>query len=66
MNRYAAERLTQERATEFQAQAARPRPTGSAARTIRRRTGWALIQVGLALVTSSARGAQRAVSPELP
>lgn len=66
MNPYAAERLTQERITEFRAQAARRRPAGSAAGTIRRRTGWALIQIGLALVTSSARGAQRMVSPQLP
>jgi hypothetical protein len=66
MNLYAAERLTQERTTEFQAQAARRKPAGSAARTIKRRAGWALIQIGLALVTSSAWGAQRAVSPELP
>jgi len=66
MNLYAAARLTQERITGFQAQAARPRPAGSTDRRIRRRTGWALIQIGLALVTSSARGAQRAVSPELP
>jgi hypothetical protein len=66
MNLYAAARLTQERTAEFQARAARRRPPGSPGRTIRRRTGWALIQIGLALVTSSARGARRAVSPELP
>jgi hypothetical protein len=66
MNRYAAERLTRERATDFQARAAQCRPAGSTGRTIRHRTGWALIQIGLALVTSSARSARRTVSPELP
>jgi hypothetical protein len=66
MNRYAAERLTQQRITEFQAEAARRGPAGNVGRTIRHRTGWALIQIGLALVTSSARRPHRAVSPELP
>lgn len=66
MNPYAAERLTQERATEFQAQAAKRRPTGTTGRTIRHLTGWALIQIGLALVTSSARNQHRIVSPDLP
>ena len=66
MNPYAAERLTLQRTTEFRAEAARRGPAGNAGRTIRHRTGWALIQIGLALVTSSARRPHRAVSPELP
>jgi hypothetical protein len=66
MNLYAAERLTEQRTTEFQAQAARRRPAGSIGRTFRYQTGWALIQIGLALVTSSARRPHRTVSPELP
>lgn len=66
MNPYTAERLTQERATQFQAEAARRRPAAGAGRTIRHLTGWALIQIGLALVTSSARRQHRTVSPELP
>jgi hypothetical protein len=66
MNPYAAQRLTQERTTEFQAEAAKPRPASSAGRTIRHLTGWALIQIGLALVTSSQRRQHQIVSPELP
>jgi hypothetical protein len=66
MNPYAAARLTQERTAEFRAEAARHRPAGRIGRAIRRQTGWALIQIGLALVTSSARRAQCTVSPELP
>jgi hypothetical protein len=66
MNPYAAERLTTARAAEFRAEAAQPRPAASTARVIRHRTGWALIQIGLALVTSSARRQHRTVSPQLP
>ena len=66
MNPYAAERLTQERTSEFRAEAARRRPAANAGRTIRHLTGWALIQIGLALVTSSARHQHRTASPELP
>lgn len=65
MNPYAAQRLTRERATEFQAEAAQRMPAGTAARVLRRQTGWALIQIGLAMVTS-AQGQRRTVGPELP
>ncbi len=65
MNPYAAQRLTQERTAQFRAEAAQRRPAASTGRTIRHLTGWALIQIGLALVTSSARQHQ-IVSPELP
>jgi hypothetical protein len=41
-------------------------PPGTAARLIRRQTGWALVQIGLALVTSSAPRQHRAMSAELP
>lgn len=66
MNPYAAQRLTEERATQFQAEAAQRRPAARAGHTIRHLTGWALIQIGLALVTSSARRQHRTMSPELP
>jgi hypothetical protein len=66
MNPYAAERLAQERTTEVRAEAARRRPAAGAGRTIRHLTGWALIQIGLALVTSAARHQHRTASPELP
>jgi hypothetical protein len=66
MNPYTAQRLAQERTTELLAEAAQRRPAPSAGRTIRHLTGWALIQIGLALVTSSARRQHRTVSPELP
>ncbi len=66
MNPYTAERLAKERISELRAQAAQRRPAGRAARIIRHRTGWALIQIGLALVTSSARGQGRTMRPELP
>jgi hypothetical protein len=66
MNPYAAQRLTAERTTQFQAEAARRRPAVHAGRTIRHLTGWALIQIGLALVTSSARRQHRLAGPELP
>ena len=65
MNPYAAQRLTQERTAQFRAEAAQRRPVAGTGRTIRHLTGWALIQIGLALVTSSARQHQ-IVSPELP
>jgi hypothetical protein len=66
MNPYAAQRLTEERTTQFQAEAARRRPAALTGRTIRHLTGWALIQIGLVLVTSSARRQHRTMSPELP
>ena len=65
MNPYAAQRLTEERTTQFRAEAAQRRPAATAGRTIRHMTGWALIQIGLALVTSSARRQHRTL-PELP
>jgi hypothetical protein len=65
MNPYTAERIAKERTTEFRAEAAKRRPAAHAGRTIRHLTGWALIQIGLALVTSSARRQHRTVSPEL-
>jgi len=68
MNPYAAQRLSEERTKQFLAEAAqrRRRPAAHAGRTIRHKTGWALIQIGLALVTSSARRKHRTMSPELP
>ena len=72
MNPYVTQRLSEERTAQFQAEAAQHRlaaqhrPAASAGRTIRHMTGWALIQIGLALVTSSARHQHRTMSPELP
>ena len=66
MNPYAAQRLTEERTAEFRAEAARRRPAANVGRTIRHLTGWALIQIGLALVTSPTRHQHRTASPELP
>ena len=71
MNPYIAQRLSEERTAQFRAEAAqhrsaaRCRPTANAGRTIRHLTGWALIQIGLALVTS-ARRQHFTVSPERP
>jgi hypothetical protein len=65
MNPYAAQRLSEERSAQFRAEAAQRRPAANAGRTIRHMTGWALIQIGLALVTSSARRQHRTL-PELP
>ena len=65
MNPYTAQRLTEERIRQLRADAARRRPAANAGRTIRHMTGWALIQIGLALVTSSARREHRTL-PELP
>jgi hypothetical protein len=64
MNPYAA-LLAEARITQFRAEAAQRRPAANAGRTIRHKTGWALIQIGLALVTSSARRQHRTL-PELP
>jgi hypothetical protein len=72
MNPYVTQRLSEDRATQFHAEAARHRQAAQhrqaakAGRTIRHMTGWALIQIGLALVTSSAQRQHRTVSPDLP
>lgn len=66
MNPYAAQQLTRERTSAFLAEAAKHRAVANGGRTIRHLAGWALIQIGLALVTSSARRQHRAISPELP
>ena len=63
MTPYAAERLTRERTAEIRAGAARPRPGGHRGRTIRYRTGWALIQIGLALVTSARHQHRMSLEP---
>jgi hypothetical protein len=73
MNSYAVEQIARQRAAEFQAEAARNqdaarnRPATHRGPSVRNLTGWALIQIGLALVTSSARHQHTAaISPELP
>jgi hypothetical protein len=58
MNPNAAERIARQRHAELRAEAARSRPAGDGS-SIRSLTGWALVQIGLTLVTSSARS-QRA------
>jgi len=66
MNPYALERLARQRTDEVQATRATTalRPPAANMR-IRNVTGWALIQIGLALVTS-ARGQATEVRPDLP
>jgi hypothetical protein len=73
MNSYAMEEIARQRTAEVAAQAARKRPTGESRPashhhpSVRNLTGWALIQIGLALVTSSARHQPTAaMTPELP
>jgi hypothetical protein len=66
MNPNAAERIARQRHAELRAEAARSQPAGGGS-SIRSLTGWALIQIGLTLVTSSARSQRaRTTSPELP
>jgi len=73
MNSYAVEQIARQRTAEFQAEAARNqdaarnRPAGHPGSSVRNVTGWALIQIGLALVTSQPRHQHTAAtSPELP
>jgi len=65
MNPYALERLARQRTDEVQATRATTALRPPANMRIRNVTGWALIQIGLALVTS-ARGQATAVRPDLP
>ena len=65
MNPYVAERLARQRTAEFRAEAAQRKPAAGPGRTIRYHTGWALIQIGFALVTS-ARRRHGTMSLELP
>ena len=73
MNPHAMEQIARQRAAEVRAQTARNQPTARnrpasrRSQPVRNLTGWALIQIGLALVTSSARDQHTAaMSPELP
>jgi len=73
MNPYAMEQIARQRTAEVRAQTARTRPTARnrpasrRSQPVRNLTGWALIQIGLALVTSSARDQRTAaMSPDLP
>ena len=73
MNSYALEQVARQRTAEVRDQAARNQPAAenrSASHrhpSVRNLTGWALIQIGLALVTSSARHQHTAaMTPELP
>jgi hypothetical protein len=73
MNPYAMEQIARQRTADVQAQAARnrpaarTRPASSRSQPVRNLTGWALIQIGLALVTSSAQHQHTtATNPELP
>jgi hypothetical protein len=73
MNSYTVEQLARQRTAEFRAEAARNqdaarnRPACHRGPSVRNLTGWALIQIGLALVTSSARHEHTAaMSTELP
>lgn len=73
MNPYALEQVARQRTADVRDQAARNqpaagnRPASHRYPSVRNVTGWALIQIGLALVTSSARQQHTAaMSPELP
>ena len=73
MNSYALEQVARQRTAAVRDQAARnqpaqrTRPASRRSQPVRNLTGWALIQIGLALVTSSARDQHAAaMSPELP
>jgi hypothetical protein len=73
MNFYAMEQIARQRTADVQAQTARNHPTARnrpasrRGQPVRNLTGWALIQIGLALVTSSARHQHTAaMNPELP
>ena len=73
MNFHAMEQIARQRTADVQAQTARNQPTARnrlasrRGQPVRNLTGWALIQIGLALVTSSARHQHTtAMSPELP
>ena len=73
MNFYTMEQIARQRTADVQAQTARSQPTarnGPAShrgQPVRNLTGWALIQIGLALVTSSARHQHTAATNlELP
>ena len=56
MKAYGLERLARQRADDFRTEAARHR-AGAArrdhSRSIRHRTGWALVQIGLSLISKS-------------
>jgi len=73
MNSHAMEQIARQRIAEVQAQTAGNqatalnRPASRRSQPVRNLTGWALIQIGLALVTSSARHQHTAaMNPELP
>jgi len=73
MNRYAMEPIARQRTAEVSARtaggqpAAQNRPASGRSQPVRNLTGWALIQIGLALVTSSAwHQHSAAMSTELP
>ncbi len=72
MNPYAMEQIAWQRTAEVRAQTARHqsavqnRPASRRSQPVRNLTGWALVQIGLALVTSSARSQHpTAMTPEL-
>ena len=73
MNSYALEQVARQRTAEVRDQAARNQPAAENRFASHRHpsvmnlTGWALIQIGLALVTSSARHQHTApMTPDLP
>ena len=73
MNSYSLEQVARQRTAEVRDQAARNQPAAENRFASHRHpsvmnlTGWALIQIGLALVTSSARHQHTAaMTPELP
>jgi hypothetical protein len=58
MTPYGLERLARQRTDDLRAEAARRRPGAvrrARARSIRHRAGWALVQIGLSLISTSPR-----------
>jgi hypothetical protein len=71
MNPYELERLAKQHTSDIRKAAAQQHARAARrdhARTIRHRTGWALVQIGLSLIstTASGRGGGPALRPGLP
>ena len=56
MNPYELERLAKQHTSDIRKAAARQRAHRDHARTIRHRTGWALVQIGLSLISTPRGG----------
>jgi hypothetical protein len=56
MNPYELERLAKQHTSDIRRAAAKQRAHRDHARTIRHRTGWALVQIGLSLISAPSGG----------